>query len=109
VVSFLLALLWFAFAGPYHYALASYVAPSLKHELTHPTEPDRLPSFADRPALPYLDAVVSECLRWNPVGNVSLAHYLTEDDVYRGWRVPKGTTVLANIWCVAKPPSIRPI
>jgi hypothetical protein len=25
--------------------------------------------------------------------------------VYRGWRVPKGTTVLANIWWVAMSPS----
>ncbi|KAF7356658.1 O-methylsterigmatocystin oxidoreductase [Mycena venus] len=68
---------------------------------------DRLPSFEDRAKLPYLDCLVQECLRWNPVGNVALAHYLTEDDVYRGWRVPKGTTVLANIWAMLHEPSVR--
>lgn len=25
---------------------------------------DRLPSFADRPSLPYVECVMSECLRW---------------------------------------------
>ena len=27
---------------------------------------DRLPTFDDRPSLPYLDALVKEVLRWNP-------------------------------------------
>ncbi|KAJ6493612.1 cytochrome P450 [Mycena vitilis] len=69
---------------------------------------DRLPSFEDRAKLPYLENIVQECLRWNPVGNVALAHYLTEDDEYRGWRVPKGTTVLANIWAMLHEPSRYP-
>ena len=30
--------------------------------------PDRLPSFEDRPNLPYVEAIVKEVLRWNPVG-----------------------------------------
>ena len=29
--------------------------------------PDRLPEFTDRPKLPYIDAIVSELLRWQPV------------------------------------------
>lgn len=28
---------------------------------------DRLPSFGDRAHLPYIDALVKETLRWNPV------------------------------------------
>jgi hypothetical protein len=28
---------------------------------------DRLPDFDDRPALPYLDAILQETLRWYPV------------------------------------------
>ncbi|KAJ6604989.1 cytochrome P450 [Mycena sp. CBHHK59/15] len=69
---------------------------------------DRLPVFADRAKLPYVDAIVWECLRWNPVGNVALAHYLTEDDVYRGYHIPKGTTVLANIWAMLHEPTRYP-
>ncbi|KAF8183898.1 cytochrome P450 [Mycena galopus ATCC 62051] len=67
-------------------------------------EGDRLPSAE----LPYLDCLVQECLRWNPVANVALAHSLTEDDVYREWRVPRGTTVLANIWAMLHEPSRYP-
>lgn len=29
---------------------------------------DRLPSFDDRPNLPYIEALVKEVLRWNPIG-----------------------------------------
>jgi cytochrome P450 len=29
---------------------------------------DRLPTFADRYNLPYLEAIIWEILRWNPVG-----------------------------------------
>lgn len=28
----------------------------------------RLPNFDDRPRLPYIDAILLEALRWNPVG-----------------------------------------
>jgi cytochrome P450 len=31
------------------------------------TGKDRLPDFDDRPALPYLDAILRETLRWYPV------------------------------------------
>lgn len=29
---------------------------------------EHLPSFEDRPKLPYVEALVKEVLRWNPVG-----------------------------------------
>ena len=28
---------------------------------------DRLPDFSDQPSLPYIEAIVRETLRWNPV------------------------------------------
>jgi hypothetical protein len=31
---------------------------------------DRFPGFGDQPDLPYIDCVVSESLRWNPVANL---------------------------------------
>ena len=57
-----------------------------------------LPTFADRTRLPYVDALVLEVLRWNPAVPLGLAHRLTRDDVYRGFFIPKGTVVWANIW-----------
>ena len=34
---------------------------------------------------------------WNPVAPLGMPHRLMEDDIYRNFFIPKGTTVLANI------------
>ncbi|KAF9241875.1 cytochrome P450 [Melanogaster broomeanus] len=54
----------------------------------------RLPNFDDRPALPYVDALIREVLRWHPVGP-------TGSDVYEGMHIPKGATVFVNTWAMA--------
>lgn len=61
---------------------------------------NRLPDFADRESLPYLDALVKELYRWNPVVPTAVPHKLMEDDVYNGYFIPKGTIVFGNAWCV---------
>jgi cytochrome P450 len=33
---------------------------------------DRLPEFGDRTSLPYIDAIVKEVIRWNPVAPLGL-------------------------------------
>ncbi|KAK0234199.1 cytochrome P450, partial [Armillaria fumosa] len=50
----------------------------------------RLPNFDDRPQLPYIDAIVSEALRWNPVAPLGIAHRSVKEDVYRGFYIPEG-------------------
>jgi cytochrome P450 len=80
---------------------------------------DRLPTLADQPSLPYVDALVKEVLRWNPVAPLGkptgfpprlfrnrltagvppgVAHVPAEDDFYEGYLIPKGSSVIANIW-----------
>jgi cytochrome P450 len=59
---------------------------------------DRLPDFADRENLPYVNAIVQEVLRWHPVGPLAVAHVATEDDTYEGYFIPKGTLVIPNVW-----------
>jgi cytochrome P450 len=61
---------------------------------------DRLPTLADRARLPYVEALVSEVLRWGPIGPVCIPHRSTEDDVYNGYFIPKGSLVFANIWAM---------
>ncbi|KAF9229392.1 cytochrome P450 [Gyrodon lividus] len=61
---------------------------------------DRLPIFADREQLSFIDCIVWECLRWNPVLPLGLAHLVSEDDEYRGYSIPKGTSVLPNVWAM---------
>ncbi|KZS88921.1 cytochrome P450 [Sistotremastrum niveocremeum HHB9708] len=71
---------------------------------------ERLPSFQDRldGKLPYVEALVKEILRWAPVTPTGVPHRLTEEDEYRGWRVPKGTIVISNIWGMTRDESIYP-
>lgn len=60
---------------------------------------DRLPTFDDLPSLPYVQAVVSEALRWRPVAVLGgTPHATTADDVYKGMFIPKGSTIIAPLW-----------
>lgn len=36
----------------------------------------RLPNFSDRHMLPYIDALLSETLRWNPAAPIGLYYYV---------------------------------
>ncbi|EKM56473.1 uncharacterized protein PHACADRAFT_253615, partial [Phanerochaete carnosa HHB-10118-sp] len=69
---------------------------------------DRLPSFEDRPNLPYVEGVFKEVLRWHPIGPLGLPHRLTQDDVYEGYVLPKGTIVIPNIWKFLHDPEVYP-
>jgi cytochrome P450 len=60
--------------------------------------PDRLPTLDDRPNLPYIEAILTECLRFGVAVPNGFPHYTTEDDVYDGYLISKGTIVLPNLW-----------
>ncbi|TRM65090.1 cytochrome P450 [Schizophyllum amplum] len=66
---------------------------------------DRLPTFSDRPHLPYLEYVLQESLRWCPVSPLGIPHKSLEDDVYRGMFIPKGSIVYANARAMCHNPS----
>ncbi|KAH9477961.1 Cytochrome P450 monooxygenase 208 [Psilocybe cubensis] len=60
----------------------------------------RLPTYEDRPSMPYIEAIYREVLRWRPPGSVGFPHSSTEDDFYGGYFIPKGSTLMANIWAM---------
>ncbi|KAK6526453.1 hypothetical protein TWF694_005039 [Orbilia ellipsospora] len=66
---------------------------------------DRLPGFQDRANLPYVEAVLKETLRWNPIGPLGLPHTADEEDEYRGYRIPKGSIILPSITWFSRDPS----
>lgn len=45
------------------------------------------------PQMPTLRAVIRETLRWRPVAPLGPPHVLTEDDIYNGISMKKGTIV----------------
>lgn len=58
----------------------------------------RLPTFKDRSQLPYIEALIKESLRWHPSAPSGAPHVSMEEDEYRGWRIPKGSIIVANAW-----------
>ncbi|KAI0700086.1 cytochrome P450 [Cytidiella melzeri] len=69
---------------------------------------ERAPTFEDKANLPYIRAMVRETLRWRPVGPLAVPRQTTEDDWYEGYFIPKGTTVIGNIWAMNRDPTIFP-
>ncbi|KAJ7698615.1 cytochrome P450 [Mycena rosella] len=72
------------------------------------SSPTRLPTFEDRDQLPYISAIVKEVWRWNPSVPLGLPHVVTEDDVYRGYRIEKGSIIWANVWAILHDEEIFP-
>ena len=79
-----------------------------QEELDRVVGKEHLPDYSDKDNLPYIDAVVKELFRWNPPLPVGVPKRTTEDDVYREYFIPAGTTVLENIWAVFRDPGIYP-
>ncbi|KAG1804262.1 cytochrome P450 [Suillus subaureus] len=61
---------------------------------------DRLPGFDDRPALPYVEAILRETLRWHPVVPFGVPSTTTTSDIYKGYFIPKGVVVFKNAWAM---------
>ncbi|KAI6155468.1 cytochrome P450 [Pisolithus tinctorius] len=62
----------------------------------------RLPEFKDRDNLPYVQAVYLETLRWHPIKPLLLPRKTTTVDVFNGMYIPKGATVITNMWAMTR-------
>ncbi|EIW55982.1 cytochrome P450 [Trametes versicolor FP-101664 SS1] len=80
-----------------HFVLAMVRNPEVvrnaQEEIDAVTGGSRLPTNDDRDALPYVDAIMSECMRWTCPVPLGLPHKATENDVYEGMFIPNGTIV----------------
>ncbi|KAL2863365.1 cytochrome P450 [Aspergillus lucknowensis] len=63
---------------------------------------DRLPTFADRGKLTYIDAVTHELFRWRPISPGSIPRRADSADEYQGVSISKGVTMLANAWAIGR-------
>ncbi|KAJ7661624.1 cytochrome P450 [Mycena polygramma] len=68
----------------------------------------RLPQISDRPSLPYVECLMWEVLRWNPLAPLGLPHLLNKDDIYRDHHIPSGSIVMVNIWSILRDPVVFP-
>ncbi|SJK97106.1 uncharacterized protein ARMOST_00356 [Armillaria ostoyae] len=65
------------FLGMLH---APDVQKKAQEELSRVVGNDRLPTFADRASLPYIECIVKETLRWEQVTPLGVPHRLMKDD-----------------------------
>ncbi|KAI0267099.1 cytochrome P450 [Gloeopeniophorella convolvens] len=75
-------------------------------EIDHVIGSDRLPTLADRDNLPYVNALISELIRWAVVTPIGVPHKVSADDIHRGYHIPKGSIVIPNIWHMLHDPSV---
>ncbi|KAF2475793.1 putative cytochrome P450 [Lindgomyces ingoldianus] len=70
---------------------------------------DRLPTLEDMPKLPYIRACIKETHRWMPTTILgAVPHAVTEEDNYMGYRIPKGASLMTNVWAIHRDPNRYP-
>jgi cytochrome P450 len=83
-----------------------HVQRKAQEEIDRVVGTDRLPSFEDRPKLPYMDALVKETLRWWPIAPMGFPHTATDDVEYNGLHIPKGSFLLPAVWWFLHDPEV---
>ncbi|XP_031551984.1 steroid 17-alpha-hydroxylase/17,20 lyase-like [Actinia tenebrosa] len=61
---------------------------------------DVMPKWEDKSRLPYLEATIAETLRMSCVAALAVPHKASVDSTLAGYKIPKGTTLLLNIWAM---------
>ena len=79
-------------------ALSPHVVRKAQEELDRVVGADRLPDFSDQGVLPYISAIIKEVLRWGCPGPIGVPRRAREDDMYNGYFIPAGATVVENVW-----------
>ncbi|PFH47283.1 hypothetical protein AMATHDRAFT_77275 [Amanita thiersii Skay4041] len=59
-----------------------------------------LPTFEFEERLPLITAICMEALRWRVITPIGMPHVVAVDDVYKGYTIPKGSIVVANVWAL---------
>lgn len=80
----------------------------VQEELDRVIGNQRAPTVADQNDLPQAMAFVLETLRWRPVTAGGFAHKTTKDLIWKDYVIPKGTTVMGNVWAVGRDPEYFP-
>ncbi|KAI0445352.1 cytochrome P450 [Xylaria telfairii] len=69
---------------------------------------DRFPTMDDWDDLPYIRACVKETNRWMPTAILGIAHSNNKEDVYMGYRIPKDSMCVVNVWAIHMDPKRHP-
>jgi len=81
-------------------ALVNYprVLRKAQEEVDSVCDDGTMPRWSDYDSLPYVRMIIKEILRWRPPFPWGVVHALEEDDEWAGYHLPKGSTVVLNVW-----------
>lgn len=85
-----------------------HIMERLQEELDVVVGSDRLPSLRDRLALPYTDAVIHEVQRHLDLIPLGFVRTVTRDTPFRGYVIPKGSTIYPVLSSALKDPHYFP-
>ncbi|XP_055970220.1 cytochrome P450 2U1 [Sorex fumeus] len=66
----------------------------------------RAPSLTDKAQMPYTEATIMEVQRLTVVVPLAIPHMTSEDTVFQGYAIPRGTLVLPNLWSIHRDPAV---
>lgn len=78
----------------------------VRRELDSVIGPNRLVTESDLPHLTYFQAVIKETFRLHPSTPLSLPRIAAESCEINGYHIPKGATLLVNVWAIARDPNV---
>ncbi|TFK52653.1 cytochrome P450 [Heliocybe sulcata] len=81
-----------------------HVLKKVRDEIDSVVGEDRMPNFDDEKSLPYFVACIKETLRRRPPTIMGIPHLADQDDVFDGYFIPKGSTVIGNVWAIHMDP-----
>lgn len=76
----------------------------VREELDSVVGPNRLVTETDLPKLTYFHAVIKETFRLHPSTPLSLPRVAADSCEINGYHIPKGSTLLVNVWAIARDP-----
>nr|GMC87133.1 flavonoid 3'-hydroxylase [Ipomoea batatas] len=77
-----------------------------QQELDLVVGPNRLVTESDLTQLPFLQAIVKETFRLHPSTPLSLPRMAAQSCEINGYFIPKGATLLVNVWAIARDPNV---
>jgi cytochrome P450 len=66
------------------------------------------PTAADEQRLPYIRAIIKECVRVRPPFLSATPHKVDRDFVCNGMYIPKNTTIVLDIWTLHRNEALYP-
>nr|XP_039264906.1 cytochrome P450 1B1-like [Styela clava] len=78
----------------------------IRDEILKITGTDRLPTLADRPELPYMEAAFHEIMRHSSFVAITIPHLTLSNTILCGYKVPKSTMVFINQYTANRDPTV---